>query len=104
MSRLTNKDEDNIYRISGFTTRDELIDKLAIYEDLEEQLGCPLEVMFKALKKGIFTKDLPSEKIVKWYGRLSNVETEWYLSDDNKVCVNIKGYKKTWWLKEDKSE
>lgn len=76
----------------------------AKYKQLEEQIGCPLEVVFKALKNGIFTKDLPSEKIVKWYGRLSNVETEWYLSDDNKVCINLKGYKKTWWLKEDKSE
>lgn len=76
----------------------------AKYKDLEEQIGCSFDVVFKALKNGIFTKDLPSEKIVKWYGRLSNVETEWYLSDDNKVCINLKGYKKTWWLREDRSE
>jgi len=49
--RLTNKDDDNVYRISGFTTIDELIDKLAIYEDLEEQIGCPLEKMIEDLKE-----------------------------------------------------
>jgi hypothetical protein len=105
MSRLTYKDT----KVSGGynavdTDEYACVVKLGKLEDLEEQLGCPLEVVIKALKIGIFAKDLPSEKIVKWYVRLSNVETEWYLSDDNKMCINLKGYKNIWWLKKDKSE
>ena len=114
MSRLTKRFNDNSgYEVEEYGSKYnevkleayfEAVDKLGRLEDIEEQIGCPLDVVFKALKHGIFTKNLPSEKIVKWYGRLSNVETEWYLSDDNKVCINLKGYKKTWWLREDRSE
>lgn len=74
------------------------------YSQLTEQLGCPLEVLLKAISNGIYVKDLPSEDIIKQFGlRLSNIETEWYLSN-NVLCVNIKGYKTLFWLKEDKSE
>ena len=77
---------------------------LAKYRKLEEQLGCPLEVVFKAISNGIYVKDLPREDLNKYFGlRLSNIETEWYLSN-NVLCVNIKGYKTVFWLKEDKNE
>ena len=32
-----------------------LTNKLGKYEDLEEQIGCPLDVLFKALKNGFFS-------------------------------------------------
>lgn len=105
LMRYVRKDDNDLFIAKDtFKPLEEELEYADKCHNLEEQLGCPLEVVFKALKNGIFTKDLPSEKIVKWYGRLSNVETEWYLSDDNKVCINLKGYKKTWWLKEDKRE
>lgn len=111
MSRLTNKDDDNVYRISGFTTIDELIDKLAIYEYLEEQIGCPLEVVVKAIYSGVAyeTKDglMESEPYVKlyydgmWFG-LDIGNKTWTKVD--KDHFKLSDYKKTWWLKEDKSE
>ena len=83
------------------------IDKLGQLEDLEEQLGCPLEVMFKALKSGIYN-DVP-----EYIGTVGLV----YINNFYGfmlTCFNSKGlqtgcyptseYKKTWWLKGDKSE
>ncbi len=61
MNRLTNKKLANAIKGNYFIPRedmiahkeprlDELYCKLAKYEDLEEELGCSLEFVFKALK------------------------------------------------------
>ena len=107
MSRLTNKWK-NYYtpKLEAFDKNQDitpLLDKLGKLEDLEEQLGCPLEVVVKALEYGIYAKDLPREELSKQFVRLSNVETEWYLIN-NIMCVNLKDYKISFWLKKDKSE
>lgn len=74
------------------------------YNNLTNELGCPLEVVVKAISNGIYVKDMPREDLIKQFGlKLSNIETEWYLSS-NIMCVNIKDYKTLFWLKEDKSE
>lgn len=86
------------------------------YNQLTEQLGCPLEVREKALN-GFYIPD---------YGYVSNDDDFIYLrKDDNgyylKVVIHpskpippdfygycdihyLKDYKKTWWLEADKSE
>ena len=74
--------------------------------NLEEQLGCPLEVAFKALKE-IYYEDEFGDLCQYQRPRL-------YYSDDLKCwcwelflggyVLPLKDYKKTWWLKEDKSE
>ena len=103
MSRLTNKWK-NYYtpKLEAFDKNQDitpLLDKLGKLEDLEEQLGCPLEVVVKALEYGIYAKDLPREDLIKQFGlKLSNIETEWYLSS-NIMCVNLKDYKISFWLK-----
>ncbi len=62
------------------------------------------DIAVKALKYGIYVKDMPREDLIKQFGlKLSNIETEWYLSN-NIMCVNLKDYKTLFWLKEDKSE
>ena len=110
MSRLTEKKFlDNFKAIKNISpnyvaSKEELMyEKLGKLEDLEEQIGCPLEIVGKALKEGIYAKDLLREELSKQFVRLSNVETEWYLSS-NIMCVNIKDYKTLFWLREDKSE
>ena len=114
MSRFTTKiDNEYIVGVSvgecGWTDvaeekQYEANQKLGKLEDLEEQLGCPLEVVVKALEYGIYAKDLPREDLIKQFGlKLSNIETEWYLIN-NIMCVNLKDYKISFWLKEDKSE
>ena len=102
--RLTEKLKSGNY-ICGII-KGGFVDKLGKIEDLEEQLGCPLEVLVKALANGIYVKDLPSDsdtfKIIDI--TLSNIQNEWYIVSKYYACSNTKDYKKTWWLKEDKSE
>ena len=76
------------------------------YKDLEEQLGCPLDVVVKALKIGIYysLKNRNREDLTKYFClNLYNMETEWYLGNPI-IFVELKDYKNTWFLKEDKSE
>ncbi len=74
-------------------------------EELEEQLGCPLEVVIKAVKQG---------KVWNGYTwflnmKLTFVNDVWVLSN-GVYMVELSNYAKdprkfdSWWLKEDKSE
>ena len=90
--------------------------KLGKLEDLEEEIGCPLEIRERALN-GFY---------IVGYGYVSNDDDFIYLRKDNKgyylkVVIHpskpippdfygycdihyLKDYKKSFWLKEDKSE
>ena len=105
MSRFTKYDEKKKQYIR-LVSRLAVDNKLGKLEDLEEQLGCPLDVVFKALKIGIYThlKNRNREDLTKYFClNLYNLDTELYLGNPI-IFVNLKDYKKTWWLKEDKSE
>ena len=105
MSRFTKYDEKKKQYIR-LVSRLAVDNKLGKLEDLEEKLGCPLEVVVKALKIGIYTnlKNWNREDLTKYFClNLYNLETEWYLGNPI-IFVNLKDYKKTWWLREDKSE
>ena len=105
MSRLTYKDT----KVSGGynavdTDEYACVVKLGELEDLEEQLGCPLEVVVEALKYGIYCANMPREELTKYFDlKLSNRYNEWYLGNDI-MAVNTKYYKVLFWLKKDKSE
>ena len=77
----------------------------ARYKQLEEQLGCPLEVRERALTNGIYIKniygDMVNFKVMLVY---KNKELGYYFRIINDGAVLLKDYKKTWFLKEDKSE
>lgn len=116
MDRLTKK--NFIFyqgRFSGKNIFQQMCDKLFKLEDLEDELGCPLEVVFKALKEGI---NYNREDVARTY----NVK-EWldfatrprlYYSDDwecwcwelflGGYVLKLEDYQKTWWLKGDRSE
>lgn len=99
--------------------------------NLEEELGCSLDVVFKLLKKHMYYAEKPNHKgklytmgfphimfVVKG-GKVNSME---YYDNSFIVCgdcydffnrktktidgwdVNLKDYKKTWWLRKDKSE
>ena len=74
------------------------------YNQLTKQLGCPLEIMFKALMNGIYIKNIDGE-MVNFKCRLTykNEELGWYFNIINGY-VMVKDYKKTWWLKENREE
>ena len=89
--------------------------KLGRIEDLEEQIGCPLEVVFKALTNG-FKFIISSHKLGTQNQRVNQMiycdyAYLYYANDVKEWCIStindyfyLKDYKKTWWLKEDKSE
>lgn len=115
MSRLTKKyRDDSGYKIVGDDRLDyyDAIDKLGELEDLEDELGCPLYVVFKAIRNGIWFKsdDFITENLEKDLATRPRL----YYSDDFKCYrfeigfglhyVALKDYQKTWWLKGDRSE
>jgi len=118
MSRLTEKVK-NTEDYIRLATKDkqEFINKLGRLEDLEEEIGCPLDVFIKALKQtgfyrcnldGLFM-DCVDNGGRKWEGlqtcelRYSDFFNRFYWSNRCFV-VNLSDYKKKWWLKEDMSE
>ena len=79
--------------------------------NLEEQIGCPLEVVFKALKEGIYYKFIETDcKLNKMIVPMSRIIDDKYCwtcpkwTSTTLMNVKLKDYKKTWWLKEDMSE
>ena len=97
--------------------------KLGKLEDLEEELGCPLEVVFKAIEKGIeikAQKDKYCDKTL--WDEKTNIENgtkmdfeeprlifynSWCFSCSSgsfRGCVKTSDYQKTWWLKGEKNE
>ena len=117
MSRLTKKDYKEWVYVVGTTINQKASEhlnyinhKLGELEDLEDELGCPLEVVFKL-------KDVESI-FVKGYGNeFDTWETDdFYLVWERTPYIEIfkngeplrsyllKDYKKTWWVKEDLSE
>ena len=107
MSRLTEKKFlDNFKAIKNISpnyvaSKEELMYvKLGKLEDLEEELGCPLEVVFKALKQDyIFTKSGKHSRLE--FGTYGDF---WSICYGLRTKLRVDGYKKTWWLREDKSE
>lgn len=87
------------------TTR-EINNKLGELEDLEEQIGCPLEVVFRALTIGIWYEDVANRMTHIGVGLdTANYDGEYILREYNDETRFLpRNYKKTWWLKKDKSE
>ena len=142
MNRLTKKDIEGAYDFTypngefvrgicplGEHPNQEIysngLNKLGKLEDLEEDLGCPLEVVFKAIEDGIVIKGvvnqysdktlwLDNKSLEALVGEKLDFEeprlikyNEWCFSCHSgsyRGCVSLKDYKKTWWLKNDTSE
>lgn len=87
----------------------EVINKLGRLEDLEEQLGCPLDVIFKVQKQNKlyyqFFNELQEWNNVKVDIRKMAIRFNWQPQLNKYACeIPLSNYKKTWWLKADKSE
>lgn len=92
----------------------EICKKAQKYIELTEELGCPLEVVFKALKDGqvIFKHifGLENPKINLKAHKIAGLSFDgknyglWLYDNgygDDEFYVYIKNYGKNWWLKED---
>ena len=110
MSRLTGRPiENKNYKVKKSKEDDwknaiqNSINKLGKLEDIEDELGCPLDVVFRALTDGfedetrtIYRTDLikDSKGVYSFSLRdgLNTIYKSYYLKD----------YQKTWWLKGEK--
>ena len=124
MKRLTKKSSLTGYtkaKSRPFIYDEELVRKLGKLEDLEEELGCPIEVIAKALKNGIYTYydcltgTLPFDSDYEFEDEFWHCENIYfgvnpfgnitlmfgYKKEDH---LELSDYKKTWWLRKDKSE
>ena len=100
MRRLTEKSTKyNFYFLKKNVSILGLSNKLGKLEDIEEELGCPLEVVSRALKEGIVVPECDA-----WFPTVglekSKVDDDWYLSAHS-IFLTLKDYKKTWWLPSD---
>lgn len=120
MSRLTKYASNNQSMFPYQLKNDELytkldsIHKLGKLEDIEDKLGCSLELYFN-LKSGTeildksnnlwFLESITNHKALNCY-REEEVYNYIGIGKFTTIYHNfkIKNYKKTWWLKEDKSE
>ena len=108
MNRLTEKDiltndytySCSINRFEYGKGKQEILNKLGKLEDLEEQLGCPLDVYVKATTNGIIVDGSKYQVKV----RKDNYGYYFILSNGSCYPFYLKNYKKSWWLKSDKSE
>ncbi len=113
MSRLTKKDKTGLYILneksksiflekSVIEMINDFVQVIGKYEDLEDDLGCPLDVLIRAIRDGIYHNEEFEHPIL-------------ILDEDNfkennfnlmvvGTIVYLKDYKKNWWLKKDKSE
>ena len=102
-------DRGNFGRISD----DMIFNKLGKLEDIEDELGCPLEVVFKALKNGqVIYKHIVGLENPKTYLATHKISGLVYNGKNyglwlydrgfgDEFYVYTKDYKNTWWLKED---
>lgn len=113
MSRLTHYDEKQKQYIR-LASRLAVDNKLGKLEDLEEELGCPLEVvahlvMYKPFyyedeNGNLHTVDsyeLTNKDLIFY---MSWKDVDIYLGETGDIEIPLSDYKQCFWLKEDKSE
>ena len=79
------------------------------YKLLEEELGCPLEVVFKGLKEGIVLENGKLYHCSLSFHKRQKYSNEDYIlicyeNGESVIGVSVKQYKKTWFLKGEKNE
>ena len=112
MKRLTFYHNDSLLTdrtayYENLASYSECVEKLGKLEDIEEQLGCPLEIISKLRKANYIYRD--DGLSFCFIGIDFNDEDKLILYNDDEwdtftSYLRLADYKKTWWLKEDKSE
>ena len=87
------------YKTNGNCTMEEVVDKLGELENLKDQIDCPLDVRLKVTHNTPIYDVEENEYIVEFVEKdIFSVYAIFYMS------FRWNDYKKTWWLKKDKSE
>ena len=100
MSRLTKKIDKGFY-ISNAPCTDDLKNKLGKFEDLEDELGCPLDVVTSKTAMVVKENDIYEVDIMAVSFTNGNI---YFGSEWSFTTRKLKDYKKTWWLSSDLEE
>lgn len=92
------------YKIENTDVLEKIIVRHDSYTMLEEELGCPLEVLSIISKNGFYYDYgyIPPYRISRI--DIFNKEIMYYDEEKDYFIVKIENYKKTWWLKENREE
>lgn len=111
MSRLTEKNKYDTHYSFSITKNllQDAYDKLGKLEDLEEKYDLPLDVLVTLLDHYQYYDEDGHQRIIHSLDMYhKQIMIKKYENDDDIYGyyehLNFKDYKKTWWLKEDKSE
>ena len=109
---MEDTDFEYVIKDKEITNIGEIVAKLGGFEDIEEQLGCPLDIRERALKqksdKGLFIDTVDNDG-KKWKGyhkcelMYDGFNNKFYWTNGF-FAEYLDQYKKTWWLKSDKIE
>lgn len=82
------------------------VDELEGFKDLQNEVRCPLDVVFRAVTYGIWIEDSANRMIhIGVDLTANNYNMDLVLkSYDDEYRVLLGNYKRTWWLRKDKSE
>lgn len=76
----------------------------AEYKKLEKPLGCPLDVVFKAITNGVYYEDVANRIQYLPVELHFSLDGDFVLFCNDDEYLLVKNYKKTWWLMENKEE
>lgn len=104
-AREETKHKRGDYTALGNVSPFDVENKLGQLEDIEERIGCPLEVLLQVFRKGIWVKnDCTKNKIEHWYAqdiKVIDAGCQWDICKIRTTCNKFVGcfnYGKTWAL------
>ena len=101
MERLTKNKDFRFEQLGDLSTEQLIYQKLQKLENLEEQIGCPLEVRCQLYNGRCVYGEYDKERILGiWVNGIITMR----LVDKKRTMHKFSNYKKTWWLKADRSE
>lgn len=112
IGELEKKNQELYIDLGAYQNENEnLVKDIEKYWELEEELGCPLEVVFKVLKNGI-TFEHKGVNLISNDIHLFYFNHRWILRvyafiqgyGSDIFDFELKDYQKTWWLKGEKDE
>lgn len=114
MNRLTKKIEDLEKKnqelcidLGAYQNENEsLVKDIEKYWKIEQELGCPLEVVFKAIKQGyiwIYDSHYNIDDYTKTKSKITFNNNKFYIGFARDTR-RLEDYQKTWWLEGEKNE
>ena len=81
----------------GYSTQyDKLYELCRNIDLIEQELGIPLEVLFKALREGIWIREYPEDEPSFHRVAISCFKGRWFISTDFERIMNVNCFKSAW--------